>query len=437
VRPATILQHSIHFVERVSLNSFRSIRQTLNNPFAALKHKSFRYYWLGMCVSLIGTWMQNIAQPWLAYTLTSSAFLLALVSALQFTPMLLFSLFAGAWIDKFPKKSIILFTQSASLVITLAFAVLNSTGVIRYWHILVLAALIGVVNTLDMPTRQAFVIELVGKEDLMNAIALNSSVFNLARIVGPALAGIVMGIWGLTVCFYANAISFGAVIISLLLIKPEHVQDIRQSSGTILRQIGDGLKYVGKTPILLETILSTAIIGTFAFNTSVLVPVFAKEILGQKEAGFGLLMSLMGIGSFLGAISMAFMSKSGPNKATLNILPVVIAIFLALTGITSLFGVTGACLAVLGFSLVWFSATANSTVQIHTEDEYRGRVMSIYTLVFGGLVPIGNLYAGAIANRFGPRIGFAACGLIIAVLYSALMYVCRKTSRRMSGPGCR
>ncbi len=391
-----------------------------------MKHKSFRYYWLGMCVSLIGTWMQNIAQPWLAYTLTSSAFLLALVSALQFTPMLLFSLFAGAWIDKFPKKSIILFTQSASLVITLAFAVLNSTGVIRYWHILVLAALIGVVNTLDMPTRQAFVIELVGKEDLMNAIALNSSVFNLARIVGPALAGIVMGIWGLTVCFYANAISFGAVIISMLLIKPEHVQDIRQSSGTILKQIGDGLKYVGKTPILLETILSTAIIGTFAFNTSVLVPVFAKEILGQKETGFGLLMSLMGIGSFIGAITMAFMSKSGPNKAILNILPVVIAFFLAMTGFTSLYGLTGACLAVLGFSIVWFSSTANSTVQIHTNGEYRGRVMSIYTLVFGGLVPIGNLYAGAIANSFGPRIGFVACGLIIALLYAALLYVRRK-----------
>jgi MFS family permease len=408
------------------LSSFRSIRQNLNNPFAALKHKSFRYYWLGMCVSLIGTWMQNIAQPWLAYTLTSSAFLLALVSALQFTPMLLFSLFAGAWIDKFPKKSIILFTQSASLVITLAFAVLNSTGVIRYWHILVLAALIGVVNTLDMPTRQAFVIELVGKEDLMNAIALNSSVFNLARIVGPALAGIVMGIWGLTVCFYANAISFGAVIISMLLIKPEHVQDIRQSSGTILKQIGDGLKYVGKTPILLETILSTAIIGTFAFNTSVLVPVFAKEILGQKETGFGLLMSLMGIGSFIGAITMAFMSKSGPNKAILNILPVVIAFFLAMTGFTSLYGLTGACLAVLGFSIVWFSSTANSTVQIHTNGEYRGRVMSIYTLVFGGLVPIGNLYAGAIANSFGPRIGFVACGLIIALLYAALLYVRRK-----------
>ncbi len=177
-----------------------------------------------MCVSLIGTWMKNIAQPWLAYSLTSSAFLLSLVSALQFTPMLLFSLFAGAWTDKLPKKSILLFTQSASLIITLSFAILNSTGIIQYWHILVLAALMGIVNTLDMPARQSFVIELVGKIDLMNAIALNSSVFNLARIIGPALAGLVMGIWGLTVCFYANAISFGAVIISLLLMNPEHAQ---------------------------------------------------------------------------------------------------------------------------------------------------------------------------------------------------------------------
>ena len=381
-----------------------------------------------MCVSLIGTWMQNIAQPWLAYTLTSSAFLLSLVSALQFTPVLLFSLFAGAWIDKFPKKSIILFTQSASLVITLAFAILNSMGIIQYWHILVLATLMGFVNTLDMPTRQSFVIELVGKNDLMNAIALNSSVFNLARIIGPAMAGLVMGIWGLTVCFYANAISFGAVIISLLLINPEHVQALHEPKGNIFRQIGDGLKYVGKTPLLLETILTTAIVGAFAFNTGVLVPVFAKEILGQKETGFGLLMSLMGIGSFLGAMTMAFMSKAGPNKTILILLPLVISGFLILTGFTGIYALTGLSLAALGFSLVWFSSTANSMVQICTAGEYRGRVMSIYTLAFGGLIPIGNLYAGAVTNWFGPRIGFAACGLIIILLYSALLWV-RKMKR--------
>ena len=405
-----------------------NIRQNLNNPFAALKHKNFRIYWFGMCISLIGTWMQNIAQPWLAYTLTSSAFLLSLVSALQFTPMLLFSLFAGAWIDKFPKKNILLFTQSASLVITLAFAILNSMGIIRYWHILVLATLMGIVNTLDMPTRQSFVIELVGKNDLMNAIALNSSVFNLARIIGPALAGIVMGIWGLTVCFYANAISFGAVIISLLLINPEHVQALHEPKGNIFRQIGDGLKYVAKTPILLETILTTAIVGAFAFNTSVLVPVFAKEILGQKETGFGLLMSLMGIGSFLGAMTMALMSKAGPKKTILNLLPLVISGFLILTGFTGLYALTGLSLAALGFSLVWFSSTANSMVQIFTANEYRGRVMSIYTLAFSGFVPFGNLYAGAVTNWFGPRIGFAACGLIILLLYSTLLWV-----RKMKG----
>ncbi len=401
----------------------------VGNPFAALKHRDFRIYWFGMCVSLIGTWMQNIAQPWLAYSLTDSPFLLSLVGALQFTPMLLFSLFAGTWIDRIPKKTILLFTQSASLVITLAFALLNTLGVIRYWHILVLATLLGVVNTLDMPTRQSFVIELVGRGDLMNAIALNSTIFNLARIIGPAIAGIVMTAWGVTACFYVNSFSFAAVLISLFLIHPAHILAPTAKDGNgVIHQISEGLRYVWKTPVLLETILMTAVVGTFAMNAGVLVPVFVKEVLQQKEAGFSLLMSLMGIGSFLGALTMASLSKSGPKKSLLMTLPIVIALSLALTGTTGLLPLTGICLAILGFGIVWFSSTANSMVQIHTEDRYRGRVMSLYTLVFGGLIPIGNLYAGTITNHFGARIGFFACSGIIVVLY-VVVVIARKKGR--------
>jgi len=173
-----------------------------------------------MCISTTGTWMQNIAQPWLAFQLTNSPFLLSVIGAFQFTPVLLFSLFAGVLIDKLPKKNILIFTQSASLVITLILAILVLTGKIQYWHILVTATALGFVNTLDMPSRQTFVIELVGKEDRMNAIALNSTVFNLSRIVGPAIAGIVMGYFGAAACFFANSFSFGAVVISLFFIKP-------------------------------------------------------------------------------------------------------------------------------------------------------------------------------------------------------------------------
>jgi len=399
----------------------------VGNPFAALRHREFRIYWFGMCVSLIGTWMQNIAQPWLAYSLTDSPFLLSLVGALQFTPMLLFSLFAGTWVDRFPKKAILQFTQSASLLITLAFAILNTLGVIRYWHILVLATLLGVVNTLDMPTRQSFVIELVGREDLMNAIALNSTIFNLARIIGPAIAGLVMTAWGVTMCFYVNSFSFAAVLLSLFLIHPPNVRiPVKSTEKGVLKQIADGLRYVRKTPVLLETILMTAVVGTFAMNAGVLVPVFVKEVLQGKEAGFSLLMSLMGIGSFTGALTMASFSKSGPKKAVLMILPLVIALCLALAGMTNYLPLTGFCLAILGFGVVLFSSTANTTVQIHTDDAYRGRVMSLYTLVFGGLLPVGNLYAGAITNHFGARIGFFACSGMIAVLYAIVVTVRKK-----------
>lgn len=399
------------------MNSESNVRHSLNNPFIALRHKNFRYYWFGMCISLIGTWMQNTAQPWLAYSITKSPFLLSLVGALQFTPVLLFSLFAGVIIDKFPKKKILFFTQSASLLITLILAVLVSLGHIRYWHILAMATLLGFVNTLDMPARQAFVIELVGKEDLMNAIALNSSVFNIARIIGPAVAGIVMGSAGIAACFYANSISFAAVIIGLFFIKPIDIQGKRKHSKNIFADIKEGLVYIGRDKYILKVVLAMAIVGTFAMNFSVLVPVFAKDILGQKETGFGILMSIMGIGSFIGAMSIAITSKTGPKSFNLYIAPVIIAVILIITGFTNVYMLTGLCLAVSGFFFVSFSSTANSTMQINTKDEYRGRVMSVYSLVFSGSTPIGNLYAGSITGHFGPRAGFVACGGIIILLF--------------------
>ncbi|MCX7709380.1 MAG: MFS transporter [Clostridia bacterium] len=402
------------------MGSGNGVRPTLNNPFIALRHKNFRYYWIGMCISLIGTWMQNIAQPWLAYTLTKSPFLLSLVGTLQFAPMLFLSLFAGVLIDKFPKRKILLVTQSASLLITFILAVLVWLNEVQFWHILVMAAFLGIVNTLDMPTRQAFVIELVGKEDLMNAIALNSSVFNIARIIGPALAGLLMGYAGIAFCFFANSVSFAAVIISLFLIRPQEIASSRKRSGNILSEIKDGITYIYRDAQLLKALLSIGIVATFAMNFAVLVPVYAHTVLNQGEAGFGFLMSFMGIGSFTGAMLIATMSKAGPQKLVLAVFPFIISVFLIATGFTGIYVLTGLCLAVTGFSFVMFSSTTNSMMQLNTKDEYRGRVMSIYTLVFAGSTPLGNLFAGTITDRFGARAGFAACGAIIIILYSVL-----------------
>ncbi len=401
----------------------------LNNPFIALKHRNFKIYWLGMCVSLIGTWMQNIAQPWLAYTLTQSPLLLSLVGIMQFLPMMIFSLFAGIIIDRYPAKKILLATQSASLIVTLFLAVLVGTGQVRYWHILFASTALGFINTFDMPTRQSFVIELAGREDLLNAIALNSSVFNIARILGPALAGVIMSAVGTAWCFYINSFSFAAVIVSLLFIKPSAVQKIKKSGEKMGQSIMDGLRYILRDPLLLKTIIAVLIVATFAMNFNVLVPVFSDVVLNQQESGFGFLMSFMGIGSFFGAMFVATRSKEGPHGFVLRFFPVFIAAALVFIGFTKTYFLAAIGLAASGFFFVSYSSTANSTLQLHTADEYRGRVMSVYTLVFGGSTPIGNLYAGLFAEHTGPSAGFIACGAVI-VLLLGLVWAFRSKLRK-------
>ncbi len=400
-----------------------SIFRGFNNPFVAFKNKNFRFYWIAWSISLVGTWMQNIAQPWLAYSLTGSPFLLSLVGALQFTPILFFSLFAGVLLDRFSKKNILLITQCCSVVVTILPAILIWTEQIKYWHIVVLATALGFINTLDIPARHTLVTELVEKKDIMNAIALNSSLFNVARIVGPALAGIIMGYTSIAFCFLLNSLSFVALITGLLFIKPERKSRVIHSTG-IIRDIKDGLRYIYKNDNLLRTIINVAIVATFAMNFSVLIPVFTKVILKGKETGFGLLMSCMGIGSLCGALGVAITSKRGPLHFNLHIAPWLIAAMLFLTGFMNSFFLTAICLLLTGFFFVSFSSTCNSNIQINSEDHYRGRVMSVYTLVFSGSTPFGNLYAGFIADHFGPRAGFFSCGIAIVVLIG-LLYLLR------------
>lgn len=402
----------------------------LRNPFYALRHTNFRLYWIGMGISWIGTWMQNIAQPWLAYALTDSPLLLSLVGIVQFGPMLLFSLFAGVLIDRFPKKKIIFFTQASFFIITFTLALLVYFGRVNYWHILIAATAFGLANTLDMPTRQAFVVEIAGKEDLFNAIALNSAAFNLARVVGPALAGLLMSTLGIASCFYATALGSAAMVFILFFIKPHPVQTAQNGQKKILRDIRDGLSYVRGSVPLSKTILTVLIVATFSANFNVLVPVFSKLVLGQEEAGFGLLMSCMGVGSLLGAIFIAGSSGRGPKVSVLNRCPFLIALFLICTGFTGLYACTALALAATGFFFVSFASSANSFVQLHTDDEYRGRVMSIYTWVFSGSTPIGNLFAGLITDRFGPSAGFIACGLFILALTAFLLTLYKKYKRK-------
>lgn len=420
-------------VNMAMMNKQISLNTRFNSPFISLRNPNFRIYSICMCISMIGTWMQNIAQPWLAYTITNSPFLLSLVSAMQSLPMLLFSLFAGVIIDHYPKKKILLFTQTASALITLTLAILVWTQRIEFWHILVLSTLLGTVNSLDIPARQSFVSELVDKKDLMNAVALNSTIFNTARIIGPALAGLAMGYLGIAFCFLLNSISFTVVIICLLFIKPQHAALIQKSTNKVSSDIKNGLAYIFQTKILFNTLIATAIVTTFAMNFSVLIPVFTSKILNQQETGFGFLMSFMGIGSLTGALVIAMTSKSGPNRFIYNVLPYFTAIFLFLTAFARQYMLTGVILAFTGFTIVAFTSTTNSIMQIYADDVYRGRVMSLYNLVFSSTAMIGNLFTGYIANNFGAHIGFAACGALMTVLLIAASLIRHLNNREPAG----
>ncbi|HHW58304.1 MAG TPA: MFS transporter [Clostridia bacterium] len=400
-----------------------NIAERLEYSFPSLTHRNFRLFWLGQMVSLIGTWMQNIGQGWLVLKLTNSSFLLGLVSAVQFLPVMLFSLFAGVIIDRFPKRKLILFTQTSFAISAFILATLTALKIINYWQILALALFNGFLNTIDTPARQSFIIDLVGKKDLMNAIALNSAVFNAARIVGPAVAGILIGKLGYAICFYLNSASFIAVIIGLILINVEGITPkINDVKAKVLDDLRDGLIYIKNTPIILNTILMIAILSTFSMNFNILVPVFTKNVLHREATDYGMLMSAMGTGALIGALTLASISGRGVKPIYLFGGGIGLGVVQILIGIQSNYFLTALLLALSGWFMITFSSSANTTIQINSADEFRGRVMSVYSLVFSGVTPIGSMYAGTISQRFGSHIAFIVSG-IIALVYTLYVLI--------------
>jgi MFS family permease len=415
-----------------------NLRRRAAQTFPALKHRNFRLFWFGQCISLIGTWMQNIGQSWLVLQLTGSPLKLGYVSAIQFLPVMLFSLFAGPLVDRFPKRRVLIFTQSSLAVLAAILATLTRLGVVRYWHILVLAALLGIINTLDMPTRQAFIIELVGREDLMNAIALNSSVFNLARIIGPAVAGFLIGLVGIAVCFYLNALSFLAVIAGLLLMDITTAVPLRtrQSLRDVLQNIGEGLRYIAVKPLISMPLILLAAISLFVMNFNVTIPIFAKHDLGQNAAGYGLLMTAMGAGSLLGALALAARSKKGPRLRLMLGGALGMSVFLAILGLERSYLWAASTLLLVGLASITLTASVNTMIQLNSEDRMRGRVMSVYSLVFAGVTPIGSLYAGKVTDLSGAPGCLIISGLIgaLASLVIAIALYRKQTPAPASYP---
>jgi MFS family permease len=395
--------------------------------FPALSHSPFRWFWSGQIISLIGTWTQNIGQAWLVLQLTNSPLLLGLVSAMQFAPMLLFSLHAGAWIDRLPKRRILIMTQVTLMILAFALAILVGTELIRYWMLLVMAFILGVANTVDVPARQSFIIELVGREHLTNAIALNSAIFNGARLIGPAIAGMIMGQWGPVWCFLINGISFIGVV-SILIFMPGIPKGEKTSmpQGAIWPEIKDGLGYIRRTPQILLIILMVGFLSTVVMNFNVLVPVLAKLELHEEALGFGLLMSAMGFGALLGALTVALRSSEGPQSRLLFAGAIGLGIFSILTGLQNQYAYAAFMLALMGWSMIIFAASANSLIQSTVENRYRGRVMSVYSLVFGGMTPLGSLYSGVLSNWWGAKITFVISGILTLFFIGGIIYILRQ-----------
>lgn len=416
------------------MNPSQAVQRVINNNFHALTHRNFRYYWFGQCVSLIGTWMQNIGQSWLVLKLTGSPFLLGLVGTTQFMPVTFFSLFAGLVIDRFPKKTILLMTQTVSMILAFVLSILVFTGHVQYGYILVLAFILGLTNTFDMPTRQAFTIEIVGKDDLMNAIALNSTTFNLARVVGPAIGASMMAFLGAGWCFMLNGLSFLAVLFSLTQIEAvSYVRPKRPGSG-VIKEIKDGFRYIAQDPLLAQTILLLAVIGTLGFNFSVLIPAFTQNVLHMEEGTYGFLMSSIGAGSLIGALTISVRSKQGPRLQLILICCVIVSILLGLAGFANNMYTLSIVLALIGIFNIFFTTNCNSLLQIHSKDEYRARVMSIYSLVFTGSTPLGNLFAGTAAERLGADGAFMLSGVLAFIpIVLILLWFRLKRKTKLNG----
>src|SRR5256886_7030100 len=384
----------------------------------ALRHRNYRLFLTGQIISTIGTWMQSVAMPWLALQLTHSGLLVGLVLAVQFTPVLLGSQFGGIVADRFRKRSILLVTQAAFTIPSFSLFLLSSSGHAMYWEVLIAAAATGTINAFDVPARQSFVVEMVGKQDLMNAIALNSSVFNGAAVVGPSVAGVIIGAVGGPACFLANSVSYLAAVGALLLmrnlpaiVREQHDQRWRQ-------RLAEGASYVVREPVVGLLLIDVAVFSLFAMNRLTLIPLFADQVLHAGASGFGFLMASMGLGALVGALTLAFFPGLGANPARQFWLGLLWVAALLVFSFSRVFVLSTAALFVAGYSQISFVATANSRIQTLTPDGLRGRVMGLYAQALIGVGPLGAMQAGALATLLGApwamAIGATVAGAVVA-----------------------
>ena len=379
----------------------------MHRTFSSLAIRNYRLFFAGQLVSVTGTWMQSVAQMWLVLHLTGSGVALGITAALQFTPVLLFGTVGGLVADRVDKRALLVGTQTAAAVPALILGAITLAGLAQLWIVYVMAFCIGLVNAIDNPTRQSFVSEMVGPGNVGNAVSLNSAVFTAARVVGPAVAGILISVVGTGWCFVANGVSYFPVVGALVLMRPDELVRGRPV-GREPGQIKAGLRYAWSRWELRLPLLLMLVIGTLAFNFSVLMPLMVRFAFHSGASTYGLLLSLMGIGSLAGALLVA--TRGSPSYRLVAGAATAFGVLLLVAAAMPTLALELIAVVPLGVAMVAFQATSNSLLQLNSSPNYRGRVMALYVMVFLGTTPIGAPVVGAVAQAFGPRAGLALGG---------------------------
>ena len=402
-----------------------AIKQFGYSTFSSLKIWNYRLYFTGQAISLCGTWMQTIAQSWLVLKITDSGMALGLVTALQHLPILLLGPLGGVIADRFPKRKILFFTQSALGFLALILGVLVATDTVQLWMVYVLAFMFGLVNAVDNPTRQTFVIEMVKEEQIGNAVALNSTQVNVARVIGPAVAGVLIATIGLAWCFAVNAVSYIAVLIALFMMRIKDLHPIMPVP-RVKGQLREGFRYVASNPLLRDTLIMMAIIGTLSYEFNVILPLFARFTFYGDARTYAALTSAMGLGSVIASLFTANRKKRSPEMLVRAIF--LFAISMLLVAIAPNFTIALIAMVLVGALSINVVTLGNVMLQLESAPEMRGRVMALWTVAFLGSTPIGGPIIGWIGEYAGPRWGLAAGGF--AALFAAGLgrIRCRRSS---------
>ena len=413
--------------------TFGKASQRLALMFRALAHRNYRLYACGQLISLVGTWMQFVAQSWLVYRLTDSAALLGLVGFASQIPVFLLAPIGGAFADNHNRHRILIIVQSIAMLLAAALALLTLTGMVQVWHVFVLASLLGIVNAFDIPTRQSFLIELVGKQDLFNAISLNSSMVNAARLIGPALAGIIVAVAGEGLVFLINTLTYIAVITCLLLMQLPAVVRANGSNST-LAGVFHGFQYAWQTRPVRGLLMLLALVSLVGMPYTVLMPIFADRVLGGGPGALGMLLGASGFGALIGALSLAARSGIYGLGRWVAWASGGFGLGLVLFSFSSHFGLSMAIMVVTGFAMMIEMSASNTLIQTMVPDALRGRVMAVYSMMFMGMAPFGALLAGTLADQVGApltvRLGGGIC-VAGALLFALALPALRREGRQI------